>query len=554
MTDTLHQPAEEQVQNNWVESRLGYLAAVGTITTDITPLNAVFRYGALAWAQRAYGDPAVVAAVVGGVSMALEGASAVATADVLASEKANNIILKINNKLDGLGVSKYLRTNLATEVGVASIGGTAAVTAVKHRQEPSRTRTQNRRYGLTAATGLSALSAAEGYLISNGIEHPNPVTIGIGALAIGGVVAGYKWAKNKISHSSASEAVVDTNKMTGDYLEYVDDWQTSPQVEGLMPEETAAALRDPRTVTINVNPPNESPRIVPFAVPLEYASWLNQKFLTSKGFDAATVYYAALPQAAMHTIESSSVAKSLDELRQNGATGLIVDYPESTTIAPALSEQHQVDDLMTSAGTPAAIYHYQGLLNVHAETTESYQIGRNVRLLSKQKIAEDFDQLWDIYESRFQDLVDDHPILGMIPKEELLETFLADGCAVSAYYDESNAIKAVGYIVDDIKLCPWLNKEWATAAKGEAPWVYFPGIAAAKDAPQLAGVAIMKQLTKETIAKYPTSPDVLLTFECTNISKQYIPKLVQLSMKSTGMARFEYFEELKHFYQMVKVG
>jgi len=545
MGNISHEASDVPMEKNWASSTIGGVVAAGALVAEFSHINDVLRFSAFAAAQKAWGDPMISASVLGASTLFVEGATAVVAADVLATDRAGQLVQKINTKLENLGASKLIKTNIATEAAVAWVGGSAVLTALKHQQDPERTREQNRRYGLTSATGLGLMLTAEGYALSLGIEHPSPVTVGIGALALGGTIGAYKWAKKRLQKENSQP--------TNPYFDLVEATTTSPQLEGLSLEEWNTAVNDPRTEMINIASVSESAKSVevPFAVSLDNARWLNEKFINAKGFDSEQTLYCTLPQAALDKIDKNVVIENLQALKRRGIKNLIIDYPETSEVADVLTLEGEIDNLMTDAGTPSAIYHYQMLIQPDAEKAKSYEGVNNVHTLDKPEIEKRFDQMWDIYESRFQTLVDDHPILGMIPKDELLATFRSDGCVVSAYFDEDDDIKAVGYLVNDISLCPWLNEKHIQSARGEAAWVYLPGIAAAIDSPPLAGVAIMKQLTKETIAKY--NEKTLLTFECTNTSKKYIPKLVELSMQSTGMGEIESRHEIKHLYKVVKL-
>lgn len=190
-------------RQNWTSTAIGRVTAASVLAAEISPLNEVMRWGAFGIALK-YGDTATAAAVAGSTTLALEGVAALVTADVIDTSNGKKYIDKVNDKLAKTGADKLLNTNIATETGVAMIGGSSVVTVLKHRQNPSRTRQQNRKYGLTSATGITVMTTAQAIAIGEGIQHPNPVTLGVAAIAVGASIGGYKWTMRTLRGNIAS--------------------------------------------------------------------------------------------------------------------------------------------------------------------------------------------------------------------------------------------------------------------------------------------------------------------------------------------------------------
>jgi hypothetical protein len=564
MTDTLRQPLEEAQDKNWASSKLGALIAAGTVTAEITPLNEVMRIGAFAWAQKVYGDPIIAATVAGGVGFVIESAAAVATADALATKKGVAIVEKVNDKIDSLGASKYLRTNLPTEIGIASVGGSAVATVIKHRQEPERTRTQNRRYGLTSALGIGALTYGEAYLASSGIEHPNPLVVGIGAVAVGALVGSYKWTKRKLSlEGPAKEALygeptetevlppqdATEEMLIGNYSDILSSAVRSPQKEGLENDEIRAALRDKRTIILKES--DSSQDTVPFAVPLEYAPWMNQEFFVKKGYDPKELLYCVLPQDVLRSFHPSTIRDVIEQKKASQnlrKASIVFDYPDAKS--PLFSgEDYIVDDLITHQKTPAATYHFSQIL-APGENAPNFTPNPHVRRLRGDDIKSNFERIWDIYDSQFQALVDDHPVKGALSKQELFDCLSDEDCHLSAYFDDSDTIMGFGYTVDDIRLCPWLNEEHFLEQAQGLNYVYMPGIATAKEAASPISGQIMLQMINEKFNDINNQP-FLLTYECSNLSARYIPKIVRRTLEGSGLAVSVNPHEQLHFYKVV---
>ena len=168
------------------------------IALEVGPTNEAMRYVAFGAVLTQTRNPLVGAAVLGGSTLLVEGAAALATADLIASEEANKTINWINGKLNKF-VPAGAKMPPVAEAGVAMLGGSVVVLAEKQREDPGRTVEQNRRHGMFTASWLAGVLAVEGALVANGVEdYHDPKSIGAALVAVGGLVAAAKWAKNRI--------------------------------------------------------------------------------------------------------------------------------------------------------------------------------------------------------------------------------------------------------------------------------------------------------------------------------------------------------------------
>ena len=215
MTDLrLHEleVAERHEHSNWTSTPLGKAVVSATLFAEVTPMNEAVRLP-LAVAAYKIGGPELAGLVTGVSTLAIETAGGVVAADAIDTPGGRKKIARVNNWLEEHGLSKFLKTNIASEAIIANVGGTAVVTAVKHRQNPERTRDENRRYAMKSAAGLGALYTVDGYLIANSFEHPSPLTISLGAVATAVTFAGAHWAYNRI-RSGGAAAESDMSKVT----------------------------------------------------------------------------------------------------------------------------------------------------------------------------------------------------------------------------------------------------------------------------------------------------------------------------------------------------
>ncbi len=180
--------------------RPAWVRAIETtvVGLEVLPTNEAARIaiGGLTYAVTK--DSAMTALAYGASTMAIEGGAAILTADLLATNTSNKAIGWVNGKLQKLGISPEAKTNKLVKAGVAVLGGSSVLLAVKQREEPERVFKQNRKYGLNTSAALAGMCAVQGYAVAEGISYPSPETIGVAGIALGGVFAAAKWAKNKV--------------------------------------------------------------------------------------------------------------------------------------------------------------------------------------------------------------------------------------------------------------------------------------------------------------------------------------------------------------------
>lgn len=153
-------------------------------------------------------------------------------------------------------------------------------------------------------------------------------------------------------------------------------------------------------------------------------------------------------------------------------------------------------------------------------------------VLSSETLSTDknlLDQIWHMYQSQFDELVEDHPSLQIQPREEL-EKMLLDEGSFNIAYVERGSIKALCYFVSNIEKCVWLNPKFFSSIETNSQGLrlaYFPGIVVEKEsARQGAGYVDEMIGLIEKVYQEAGMQGMQIVFQCTNISKEYIPKIV----------------------------
>ncbi len=547
MENTIYQPAEEQRDRNWAANPVGAVIAAGIVAAEVSPLNEAMRLGAYGLALKlSQGDVVAATVVAGGATMVIEGGAAIAAADLLDTDRGQSVTKRTARIFEKTG----LRTNLATEAAIAFMGGSAVVTAVKHQQDVERSRKQNRKYGLTSASAISLFTMAEAFAGAKAIEHPNPVTIGAGALAVGAFVGAYKWSKNKLTDNT--EVI---NKITND--------GESPQRLGLSAEDKINSLNDPRTVYIE-----ENGKKVPVLVPIDTLYWYNNEYLKNH-FGTESIYYYAHPDL----LDEESRKRTYDEIAELTSEGSVILYDTVTSgknvygdLAQEMTQQGKEYNKVpiTKDGRQRFLYQYDGNFIISGGEGEQFKKTSTVHETYEMAVrrgdisvdpeegpaieaiieGEEAERLWKIYRKPFERLSHAHPINSGYDKDEFFN-ILKDPEAVKAIYREKGEITTLALFVNDLDHCSWLDANYYKKKYPEAVETgnhfIFPGIVtdelkrgASFSVPLIQLIAKVQSLRK--------TPAVI-SFECSDISYKYIPRIVRFAIAKSGVAKTKGFKQ-----------
>lgn len=560
MASEYHSGEVVQAPSNWAGTKLGSLAAFMIIGVEASPLpiNEGLRVAAGAWGYHASDGNSFTAMIAAGAAtVAIEGGAAIAAADLLDSPIGQKATAYVRDKMAKIGIKDGIKTNFTVNVATAFLGGSAVVTAVKHQQEPARTRLMNRQYGLRSAGGLTVFTMAETYAVASGLEHPNPTSIALGALAIGGFFGAVKWAKNKLkdgeqlTHTAANEG-------------------NTPHLVTPTVDEVQEALAHPKTLVVK-----DGGKTMPVLMPVENSRWYNVTYLRERyGTDDLYVYmYPAVNDAAAR----QDMYENIRDIVQAGGVVLYGAERVADTVYGDLSAElvdANIEHTKLSAapeGQERFLPQYDGLFTVRGRGRERFKEVPRLHDVYLQAVAEgrikfdanegpaladiitglDADRLWKIYQKPFAKLSQSHPITVGYSEEEFRE-MLADDETVKAVYRQNGRIVTMAFFVNNLDHCDWLDKSYyaqkypeATATKNH--WV-FPGIVTDEkkrgerlSIPLLTLVAKVQALTK--------SP-AIISFECTEVSSKYIPKIAAMAIRRSMVAKtagFKQVSRLDHY-------
>ena len=208
---TQHQPpsfeslATDQGHKSVSKFRRGVESAI--LFAEVTPLNEAMRVAAGGAAIAAGADPIEVAAVYGGATLMIEGAASFASASWLVTERSKKTVDWLNGKLENRGISPDAKFNKITKAGIAFLGGAAISNTVHFRENPDSQEKDIRKYGFKVSSMLAGACAIQGYAVANGINTPNPLTVGGAFVAVGSVFGIAEWSKRRVISEEKAQGI-----------------------------------------------------------------------------------------------------------------------------------------------------------------------------------------------------------------------------------------------------------------------------------------------------------------------------------------------------------
>jgi hypothetical protein len=544
------QPTEElnnQERTYWMSTPPGKLLASAVMVAEVTPLNEAARWGTFAYMLHHTGDPVIASSAAAAVTLGIEGGAAAVTSEALATQKSNDTLGRLNQTIEKRKLDWLLRTNPVIETAISITMGSAVVTAIKHRQDLKRTKQQNLRYGMTSAAGISAMTATQGVLIGEGIAHPSTQTVAGGILAVGMAVGGFKWARARLQAEREHESAPHEPRSID-----------APQLLGPNEADAAELLTKEGVRSIVVSHEDGSTTEEPLLVPTTHLYWYNQDYLQQK-YGTDNIYYYAHPHINLAT---NDLAKEL--ITQTVEDGGVVVFDTVTdlegNVHGDISEAFGVDSALvpeklgggredrflnqyvgpiTFTGQENVPFGQVLTLNEQYEAAiEAGIIERNTRdgaSFEPVITGEDADRLWNIYDHPFEALAEGHPINAGFDKQGFMDA-LADPEVLKVINKVDGEITTLAMFVSDFKHCPWLDKTYYQRHYAEAyntnNLLIFTGIVS--DETRKGGaysLDLIDLLMK--VGALRKSP-VVITFECGDISAEYVPKLVDFGISHSG--------------------
>lgn len=329
-----------------------------------------------------------------------------------------------------------------------------------------------------------------------------------------------------------------------------------PQLEGLTSEWLQDALYDTRTKLLDLG----NGIAWPVFIPIEHNHDYRTGFFEDHFPDRAYYYYSAPPDNM-----PGDISKFVADLKGESAI-VAYDYMVGgDSISEPFDGYDFVYDVTPESfafgqfyGLPRA-NHFSGVARIveRVSRVECNPFEAFARLVDNGKYEsspyegpvvldpknicespELMDDIWSVFKAQFDELVEDHPALQSQPREEL-ESMLSDEDSFNLAYFQEGKIVALCYFVSNIDKVVWLNGRFfddLRSVEPDARLTYFPGIVvdsrlARKDGGYVgAMISLLQDTCREAGIK-----DFHITFQCTNVSETYVPKIVANEIAKCGI-------------------
>lgn len=513
--------------------KLKYYSLSSLAAAAASPLNEGVRYSIFGIAEGLSRSPLVGAAAFGISTLGVEGIGALAASYAFDNNLSNKVFEYINRRaLPRIGIREDAKLSTFTKLNVLQFGGSVAYMALLQREDPDRNLEQNLRTGMKASVLLAGATAVQGALMSEGINIglDHSLEIGLGAFGLAFLAA----AGRKGLELYKTKKYYENLKPVG------------PQLEGIDPDNFKKALHDRSSIREKIY----GKVSLPILVPLKYATWINGDFFAKKGYNPDELLYSSAPQNSYEDKDKGFILDIFQKARQKGFKGIVFDYFEDNEVFESILDKESIDNLETAHG-PAQIFQYHMKLRANENKLADFKPNPNVRTIEPEDLDKHFDQIWSIYSSQFQELVDDHPVRGQLTPKELREVLSSDDCLLKAYFDDKGNILSFGYLVTDLKLCPWLNERYFEEVSDGNPTGYFSGIASAKNSRVVTSFYLVNSFAYEMAKKWPKGN---LAFECSNTSARYIPKIVKRCFEKDKLYEIDSMSERAYHYKLIKLS
>jgi hypothetical protein len=160
------------------------------------------------------------------------------------------------------------------------------------------------------------------------------------------------------------------------------------------------------------------------------------------------------------------------------------------------------------------------------------------------------NKIWDLCISRFNDLEEGLPFNQGFDKDEFFKYILFNPTTTTIIHKTDGELDCVATFMHDIKNAPWLNANFYNERYGDELLSYFVLIAKAQEASGRLSMELISMLMK---LAQKAKRNVWVTFECTNISAEYVPKIVSMAVNSSKTLKIDINQVAHYTIRLFKV-
>lgn len=224
--------------------------------------------------------------------------------------------------------------------------------------------------------------------------------------------------------------------------------------------------------------------------------------------------------------------------------------------------------LDANSGLPAEVIHFSGLpefeqplipngYTINETVYEMLQSGAfesipqtGTTVLRPEYLTDELvEKIWNIYDKQIEILIEDHPAYQRLDRE-LVESMLRSpsGCNIVHFEEGEPVCIFIG--VSELEDCEWLNASRIAKAFPDDDILYCPAMVTDFDRQGLNYSTNIFSLLVEIAMK--RGKNIRPYFECTDISAQYVPNILENAIKATGKAAISVMPRERYQYVALK--
>ncbi len=321
---------------------------------------------------------------------------------------------------------------------------------------------------------------------------------------------------------------------------------------GLFGEDLENAIANPETISFPYQSEDGQELPMPLLVPAESLEWYDEDVL-GRAYGRDKKFYSYIhPPLPTDSQQMEKLRTKVKEVIDSGAiiiTDQYVSKPESLSVLQ-LGEGYALDTLgvdgvqnQNNAFTgkvdfknAAEIKPAQRLFDVYQESVNNGEI--TIDELNGLAMVDVFsddevDSIWEMYDKQFSRLGENDPSPAGFDKHSLKEFMQSPQVAKIVFRDNGDVV-SLCFFNHDFETSPWFNKayyerEYADYVATDNV-VMFPGIVSDESRKGSSYSGLLVDFAMKLYNK--RGSNAMLTFECTQISSRYIPRIVKRAINN----------------------
>lgn len=316
-----------------------------------------------------------------------------------------------------------------------------------------------------------------------------------------------------------------------------------PQVQGLLAEDIAAALADPRTITAELTGPDHA-AVVPLLTPVDLVGWYSAEFREERfGPEVA----AGVPMWHLSTFPSApdeeyerAVGEALERIADDPRGAVVFadhaerdDDPSAARLTRLLSAVGAEEADLWDGG-PAREHYFAGWVGLGLPPRSLDEIDLRTEVTGPTRDEGFLDELWAIYEGPFLELAKKTPLRSHFTKDELRDALASDGVIQILHRIDGRMISWL-MTTTDIGSFPWMVAEAFYAVAPHLPperFHVFPGLVT--DAAHRGNNHADKLFLELAYALDRLGDEQVLVFETLDENAAFLPALIEAAAAAIG--------------------